>query len=216
VRKRGGSYRASSNPWNGAGTPVGAMTGTGVITSATAECPRLDAGGSARSPSAVCVEWQQSQPRARPGPQLVAQQAAARSCAVSSLGAASATWALSAAATTATNAERIPFRRTDITLPPAMSRHKRGFLPARRPLLEAPASKVGAVAGLLVRPRERRSRLRARAAQRWSVRERTSSSWNLSDRSRGKGTRRCTRKASHCEQQSEQTRHPPIGRKGTW
>jgi hypothetical protein len=140
VRKRGGSYRASSNPWNGAGTPVGAMTGTGVITSATAECPRLDAGGSARSPSAVCVEWQQSQPRARPGPQLVAQQAAARSCAVSSLGAASATWALSAAATTATNAERIPFRRTDITLPPAMSRHKRGFLPARRPLLESPAS----------------------------------------------------------------------------
>src|SRR5262249_55883356 len=152
VRKRGGSYRASSNPWNGARTPVGATRGTGAITSATAECPRLDAGGSARSPSAVCVGWQQSQPRARPEPQLVAQQAAARSCAVSSLGAASATWALSAAATTATNGERIPFRRTDITLPPAMSRHKRGFLAARRPLLESPASKVGAVAGLLVRP----------------------------------------------------------------
>ena len=129
ARKSGGPVRADSDPWSDAGMPVGTMMGTGVITSATAGCPRLDAGGSARRSSAPCVMWQQVHPRAMAGLQSVAQQRAARSWAVTCDGSATAIWTLSAAASTATNTERVHFPCTEFKLPLVMSPHKPGLRP---------------------------------------------------------------------------------------
>src|SRR5262245_18798453 len=111
ARKSGGPFRTRSDPWTDAGAPGGVATGTGLIRSATGDCLGPE-GGTARRPSVPCVTWQQSHSRAMTPRQSGAQPPAARSWAVRWAGAARATWTLSAAATTATTAERIPFGST--------------------------------------------------------------------------------------------------------
>src|SRR5215469_13508726 len=69
--------------------------------------------------------------------QSVAQQRAARSWAVTCVGSATATWTLSAAASTATNTERVPFPRTEFMLLPVMSPLKREPRPLGLATLQA-------------------------------------------------------------------------------
>src|SRR5262249_29587498 len=129
ARKSGGPIPARSDPRNGGESPVGEATTAGVIARANPDCPPSDADRSAMGASPPRVRWQQSQLRATVRAQCVAQQAATRSCAVSWVAAAEATWRFSAAVTAITTARRIPFQRTAHTLPPVAAPDKRGLCP---------------------------------------------------------------------------------------